>query len=65
MEVGGEGAQVQGPVVRTPVSANPGFNFNPGFFFFLLKALYRIIVSIVLRVSNHQIEGKVNTSSHI
>ena len=24
-----------GPVVRTPVSANPGLNFIPGFFFFL------------------------------
>ena len=24
-----------GSVVRTPVSANPGLNFNPGFFFFL------------------------------
>ena len=62
MEVGGGegGAQVQGPVVRTPVSANPGFNFNPGFLFFLLKALYRVILSFLLRVSNHQIEGKVN-----
>ena len=36
----------QGPVVRTPVGANPGLNFNPGFFFFLSKALYRIILSI-------------------
>ena len=51
---------VQGPVVRTPVSASPGLNFNPGFFFFLSKALYRIILSILFRVSNHQIEGKVN-----
>ena len=25
---------LQGPVVRTPVSANPGLNFNQGFFFF-------------------------------
>ena len=23
-----------GPVVRRPISANPGLNFNPGFFFF-------------------------------
>ena len=38
----------QGPVVRTPVSANPGLNFNPGFFFFLSKALSRIISSIFL-----------------
>ena len=38
----------QGPVVRTPVSANPGLNSNPGFFFFLSKALLRIIFSIFL-----------------
>ena len=25
---------VQGPIVRTAVSANPGLNFNPGFFLF-------------------------------
>ena len=25
----------QGPVARTPVIANPGLNFNPGFFSFL------------------------------
>ena len=47
-----------GPVVWTPVSANPGF--NPGFFFFLSKALCRIIFSLLFRVSNHQIIGKVN-----
>ena len=49
-----------GPVVRTPVNANPGLNFNPGFFFFLSKALSRIIFSILFRVSNHQIAGKEN-----
>ena len=38
----------QGPVVRTPVSANPGLYLNPGFFFFLSKALSRIIFSIFL-----------------
>ena len=48
----------QGPVVRTPVSANPGLNFNPGFFFFLSKALFRIIFSILFWVSNHQIIAK-------
>ena len=42
----------QGPVVRTPVSANPGLNFNPGFFFFLSKALLRIIFSIFLAYLN-------------
>ena len=46
------------PVVRTPVSANPGLNFNPGFFFFLSKAQLRIIFSILFRVSNHRIVGK-------
>ena len=50
----------QDPVVRTPVSANPGLNFNPGFFIFLSKALSRIIFSILFRVSNYQIVGKEN-----
>ena len=53
---------VQGPVVRTPVSANLGLNFNPGFFFFLSKAHYRIIFSILFRVSSHQIVGKENST---
>ena len=51
---------VLGPVVRTPVSANPGLNFNPGFFFFSSKAHYRIIFFILFRVSSHQIVGKEN-----
>ena len=44
------------PVVPTPVSANPGF------FFFLSKALSRIIFSVLFRVSNHQLQivGKEN-----
>ena len=50
----------QDPVVRTPVSANPGLNFNPSFFIFLSKALSRIIFSILFRVSNYQIVGKEN-----
>ena len=50
----------QGPVVRTPVSANPGLKFNQGFFFFLSKALSRIISSILFRVSSHQTVGKDN-----
>ena len=49
-----------GPVIRTPVSANPGLNFNPGFPIFLSKALSGIIFSIPFRVSNHQIVGKEN-----
>ena len=42
------------------VSANSGLKFNPGFLFFLSKALSRIIFSILFRVSNHQIVGKEN-----
>ena len=49
----------QDPVVRRPISANPGLNFNLGFFFFS-KAFSRIIFSILFRASNHQIVGKKN-----
>ena len=49
-----------GPIIRTPVSANLGLNFNPGFLIFLSKALSRIIFSILFRASNHQIVGKEN-----
>ena len=45
------------PVVRMPVSSNPG---NLGFFIFLSKALSRIIFFFLFRVSNHQIVGKEN-----
>ena len=54
------GFKTLGPVVRTPVSANLGLNFNPGFFFFLSKALSRIVFSIHFRVSNHPIVDKEN-----
>ena len=52
--------KLQGPVVRTPVIANAGLNFNPECFIFLSKALSRIIFSILFGVSNHQIVGKEN-----
>ena len=54
--------QHKGPFVRTPVSANPGLNFKPGFFFFLSNALSRIIFSIFFSISNHQIVGKENST---
>ena len=47
-----------GPVVRRLISANPGLNFNLGFFFFCSKAFSRIIFTILFRASNHQIVGK-------
>ena len=62
VEHNGSNLSAQGPVVRTRVSANLGLDFNPGFFFFLSKALSRIISSILFRVSNHQIVGKENST---
>ena len=53
-------SNAQGSVVRTPVSTNPGLNFNPAFFFLLSKALSRIIFSILFRVFSRQIVGKKN-----
>ena len=49
-----------GPVVRRPISANPGLNFNPGFFFFCSKVFSRVISSLLFRASNHQIVGRKN-----
>ena len=52
----------QGPVFRRPISANTGLNFNPGFFFFCLKAFSWMIFSILFRASNHQIVDEKNKS---
>ena len=41
------GCRNQGPLVWRLISANPGLNFNPGSFFFCLKAFSRIIFSIL------------------
>ena len=49
-----------GPVVRRPISANPGLNFNPGFFFFCSKAFSWINFSILFIASTHQIVDKKN-----
>ena len=49
-----------GRVVRRPVSANPGLNFNPGLFFFSSKAFSRKISPILFRVFNHIIVDKKN-----
>ena len=38
-----------GSVVQRPTSANPGLNFNAGFFFFCSKADH---FSVLFRVSN-------------
>ena len=54
---------VQGLVVRRLISANPGLNFNLGFFFVVVVQKHwfsRIIFFILFRASNHQIVGKKN-----
>ena len=56
---------VEGQVVRRPVSANPGLNFNPGLFFFSSKAFSQKIFSILLRVTNHQIVDKKNSTEFV
>ena len=54
------GCYNQGPAVRRPISANPGLNFNPGFFFFCSKVFSRVISSLLFRASNHQFVGRKN-----
>ena len=49
----------RGPVVWTPVRANPWLTFTLRFFF-LWKAFFRIVFSILFRVYNHQIVDKEN-----
>ena len=51
---------VQGQVFRRLISANPGLNFNPNFFFFGSKAFSVIIFAILFRVSSHQIVDEKN-----
>ena len=40
-------SRILGLIVRRSISADPGLNFNLGFFFFCLKAFYRIIFSLL------------------
>ena len=41
----------KGPVVRKPISANPGLNFAQGFWFSCLKALLLLIISDSLKAA--------------
>ena len=49
-----------GPVVRKPISAEPGVKFKPGSFLLCLKAFSRIIFCAIFRASNHQLVDKKN-----
>ena len=53
----GGGLVSYGLVVQRPISTNPRLNFNPGFFMYLLKRLFRIIL---VRASNNQFVDKKN-----
>ena len=54
----GGGALVSyGLVVQMPISTNPRLNFNPGFFMYLFKILFRIIL---VGASNNQFVDKKN-----
>ena len=56
--LGGGGRRVSyGLVVQRPISINPRLNFNPGFFMYLFKSLFRIIL---VRASNNQFVDKKN-----
>ena len=56
----------QGPVVRRPVSANPGLNVLPRFLFLLFtKGFSRIIFFLLVRVSKHHIVGKKNKTQFV
>ena len=53
----GGGLVSYGLVVQRPISTNPRLNFNPGFFMYLFKSLFRIIL---VRASNNQFVNKKN-----
>ena len=52
----------QGPVVRRPISANPGLNFNLRFFIPLLKSLFGKIFSVLFKASSSHTLNKKNST---
>ena len=51
-----------GPVFWKPISANPGLNFNLGFYTSLFDSLFGIIFSTLYGASNHQTVDKKNST---
>ena len=54
--------KVQGPVVRRPISANPGLNFNLRFFIPSLKSLFGKIFSVLFKASSSHTLNKKNST---
>ena len=52
----------QGPVVRRPISANPGLNFNLRFFIPSLKSLFGKIFSVLFKASSSHTLNKKNST---
>ena len=55
-------AGTQSPVVRRPISANPGLNFNLRFFIPLLKSLFVKIFSVLFKASSSHTLNKKNST---
>ena len=53
---------ILGPVVRRPISANPGLNFNLSFFIPLLKSLFGKIFSVLFKASSSRTLNKKNST---
>ena len=49
-----------GPVVRSPISVNPGLNFSPGFLFFCSKAFFLGTFLYLFTASNNEIVDETN-----
>ena len=64
INTGGDGANCKdpGPVVRRPISVNPGLNFNLRFFIPLLKSLFGKIFSVFFKASNSHALDKNNST---
>ena len=57
--------KVQGPVVRRPISANPGLNFNLRFFIPSLKSLFGKIFSVLFKASSSHTLNKKNSTEDL
>ena len=54
------GLELWAQLFEARLALNPGFKFNPGFFFLRSKGFSRVIFSVILIASNHQLVDKKN-----